>query len=225
MPFPFRAVAAVALVVAACRAPVPDTGVREACVVPRLAGQWRNTPSSARPADPVPRPSVLPIPPLTDAEAAAAGDCIRPALAAIAAKSDNAVLRESTAWPRFSRQFYASEHGRFIEVSGNAPASGYGRWEDGPRLPIGAVVKKQSFHVLHSGEVRPDNQFLIERMPAGYDERVGDWKYSAVGPDGVTIGESRGRNGDRVEFCVECHKSARRQDFLFFIPPDYRARS
>ena len=31
-------------------------------------------------------------------------------------------------------------------------------------------------------------------------------------------------SGDKVEFCVECHKSAWRQDFLFFIPPPYRAK-
>ena len=217
-------IAAATLVVTACRTTVPEPVSGSGCTVPRLAEQWRATPQSARPADPAPRPSVLPVPPLTDAEAAATGDCMRPALAAIASRSDNAVLRDSPSWPAFSRQFYASEHGRFLEVSGNALASGYGQWEDGPRLPVGAVVKKASFRVLHSGDVRPDNQFLIERMPPGYDPRVGDWKYTVIGPDGMTVGESRGRNGERVEFCVECHRSARRQDFLFFIPPDYRPR-
>ena len=69
-----------------------------------------------------------------------------------------------------------------------------------------------------------DPQFVIERMPKGYDERVGDWKFTLIAPNGAIVGESRGRDGDKVEFCVECHKSAWRQDFLFFIPPPYRAK-
>jgi len=208
--------------IAACQ---PRTAtVSPGCTVPRIATAYERAPPTQRPADIPPRPSVLPTPELTDQEAAAVGDCMRPTLAALASASADLRLRGSGDWKRFSSQFYASEHGRYLEVAGNASAEPYLRYEDGPPLPVGAVITKRSYRVLQSGAVVVDPQFAMERMPKGYDERVGDWKFTLIAPDGSIVGDSRGRDGDKVEFCVECHKSAWRQDFLFFIPPPYRPK-
>jgi len=199
--------------------PAPD------CTVPRIAAAYERMPATQRPADVSPRPSLLPTPELTDQEAASVGDCMRPRLVALANASGDLRLKGSGEWRHFSGQFYSSEHGRYLEVAGNAAAAGFLKFEDGPPLPVGAVVTKRSYRVLQSGAVVVDPQFVIERMPKGYDNRVGDWKFTLIAPNGTIVGESRGRDGDKVEFCVECHKSAWRQDFLFFIPPPYRAKS
>jgi len=194
------------------------------CTVPRITSAYERLPPAQRPADVPARPSALPTPELSDAEAEAAGACVRPALLAAAAHSGDARLSGSEGWKRFSTVFYQSEHGLYIELTGNALAEGYLEFEDGPALPVGAVVLKRGFIARQSGEAIPDAQFTIEKMPAGYDPRVGDWKFTLIA-GGTVIGESRGRNGDKVEFCVECHKSAWRQKFLFFIPPEYRPKN
>lgn len=213
------------LCVAACQPQRAEVAPANRCAVPRIAASFEQLPPASRPADEAPRAGVLPTPALSDAEGMAAGDCIRPLLLQIAAGSDNAQLRGSTGWTRVSTQFYRSEHGRYIEVAVNPLAVGYLRFEDGPPLPVGAVIKKHSFRAFQSGAVRPGPQFLAEKMPPGYDPRVGDWKFTLIGDTGTTVGETRGRDGDKVEYCVECHKSAWRQNFLFFVPPDYRQRN
>ena len=221
------AIAAVAalLALAACERAAVVADPDRRCTVPRIVEEARRTPLGRLPPDDVPTPGMLPTPELSPAEAAAAGDCIRPILFDIARKSDSERLRSSTDWLRVGTQFYRSEHGRYLEVSVNALAAGYKLFEDGPRLPVGAVIKKQGYTVLRTGAVVAGPQFLMERMPSGYDERIGDWKFTLINGTGSVVGETRGRDGEKVEFCVECHRSARRQDFLFFVPPDYRPKS
>ncbi len=211
--------------VAACQPQPAAVATSESCVVPRISSSFERLPPAARPADETPRAGALPTPVLSDAEGVAAGDCIRPALFRIAAGSSEAQLRDSVGWTRIGTQFYRSEHGRYIEVATNALAAGYRRFEDGPPLPVGAVIKKHSFRAFQSGAIRPGPQFLMEKMPPGYDPRVGDWRFTLIADTGATVGETRGRGGEKVEYCVACHRSARRQDFLFFIPPDYRAKN
>jgi hypothetical protein len=186
---------------------------------------FERTPVAQRPADVPPRAGLLPTPEMSDAEAEAAGACIRPVLLAAAAKSGDPRLGGSADWRRFSTVFYRSEHGRYLEVTGNALAEGYLKFEDGPSLPPGAVILKRSFIARQSGAVAAAAQFVIEKMPPGYDPRVGDWKFTLISETGAIVGESRGRDGDKVEYCVECHKSSWRQGFLFFIPPEYRPKN
>lgn len=211
-------------VVAACQPQTATVAPPGECAAPRIAVAYERMPATQRPADVPPRPSLLPTPELTDQEAAAVGDCMRPRVIALANASGDLRLKGSGEWRRFSSQFYSSEHGRYLEVAGNAAAEEFLKFEDGAPLPVGAVVTKRSYRVLQSGSVVIDPQFVIERMPKGYDERVGDWKFTLIAPSGEIVGESRGQNWDKVEFCVECHKSAWRQDFLFFVPPPYRPK-
>lgn len=218
------ALIAIATVIAACQKQTATVAPAAGCAVPRIAAGFERLPPVQRPADVPMQPGLLPTPALTDAEAVAAGDCVRPALLALAAAGSDSRLAGSGSWQRFSSQFYSSEHGRYLEVAGNAAAAGYLRYEDGPPLPVGSVIIKRSFRAFQSGAVVPNAQFVIEKMPPGYDPRVGDWKFSLIAPDGAFVGESRGRDGDKVEYCVDCHKSAWRQGFLFFIPPPYRAK-
>jgi hypothetical protein len=214
-----------ALSLMACQPQSAGNAPATGCAVPRIAAAFAETPASQRPADVPLRAGILPTPEMSDAEAEAAGACIRPALLALAAKSGDSRLTGSADWRRFSTVFYRSEHGRYLEVTGNQLAAGYLKFEDGPPLPVGAIVMKRSFRALQSGAVVPNAQFTIEKMPPGYDDRVGDWKFTLISDAGAIVGESRGRDGDKVEYCVECHKSAWRQGFLFFIPPEVRPKN
>ncbi|MSP50541.1 MAG: hypothetical protein EXQ95_14615 [Alphaproteobacteria bacterium] len=222
---PHNYVAVAVLVLAACQAHTSAVSPLAGCTVPRIAAEFERMPATQRPADVSPSVSVLPTPVIDDAETIAAGDCIRPLLLAVAETSGDPRLKGSGDWRRFSTQFFRSEHGRYLEVAGNPLAAEYMQSEDGPTLPVGAVVTKRSFQAMQSGVMVPGPQFVIEKMPSGYDERVGDWKFTLISDAGVIVGDTRGRDGDKVEFCVECHKSAWRQRFLFFVPPDYRAKN
>lgn len=222
MPLLLRALCGslILLILAACQPHSRAAG--DSCSVSRIAEEARR--AGAPPPDDVPKPGVLPTPALHAPEAKAAGDCIRPLLLAIAAANPDPALRSSTGWRAFSTQFYRSEHGRYLEVLGNPLAADYLKFEDGPVLPVGAIVKKHSYTALQSGAVVAGPQFLMEKMPAGYETRVGDWKFTLFAGDGRMIGETGGQDREKVEFCIECHKGARRQDFLFFVPPDYRPK-
>lgn len=214
---------ALVLALSACEASPPAGGER--CAVKRLTELTARTAPKDRAPDDVPQPSVLPTPVLSDAEAAATGDCLRPGLEALAAAGDVPAMQGSS-WRRFSTQFFRSEHGRYLEVLGNPLAAEYGRrWEDSIPLPVGAIVKKHSFTVRQSGQVMFGPQFTMEKLPPGTAPQANDWRFALIDGNGVTIGETGGRNSDSVAFCVTCHRSAWRQDFLFFVPPAYRPRS
>jgi hypothetical protein len=220
-----RAVLALAaLALAACQPRTQIEADAGRCVVVRLDEDARRASMTDGPVDEAPRPNLLPTPVLTAQEESAAGDCIRPTLHAVARTSSNERLRESVDWRPFATHAFRSEHGFYLEIFGNAPAAGYMRFEDGSPLPVGAAVKKHAFRVLRTGDVVAGPQFLMERMPAGYDPRVGDWKFTLIDPTGRTVGESRSLDGERVEFCVACHRGAWRQDFLIFPPPTHRPR-
>jgi hypothetical protein len=215
---------ALLLILAACEtAPLPGA---DRCAVARLVEYASRIAPKDLPPDDTPQPSVLPTPVLSDAEAAATGDCMRPGLEARAAASDVPAMRPAAPWQRFSTQFFRSEHGRYLEVWGNPQAADYARrWEDSIPLPAGAIVKKHGYTVLQSGEVVFGPQFTMEKRPAGTAPQANDWRFALIDGNGATIGETGGRNSDAVAFCIACHKSAWRQDFLFFVPPPYRQRS
>jgi hypothetical protein len=215
---------AMLLFLPACEASPPASADR--CAVSRLVAHASRMAPGLLPPDDAPRPSVLPTPVLSDGEAAATGDCMRPGLESRAAASDVPAMRPAAPWHRFSTQFFRSEHGRYLEVWGNPLAADYARrWEDSIPLPVGAIVKKHGFTVLQSGETVYGPQFTMEKLPAGAAPQANDWRFALIDGSGATIGETGGRNSDAVAFCIACHRSAWRQDFLFFVPPPYRPRS
>ena len=67
-----------------------------------------------------------------------------------------------------------------------------------PVLVFSAGVGDLGYALAFQEVVEPvlrqfDPQFVIERMPKGYDERVGDWKFTLIAPSGMIVGESRGQ--------------------------------
>jgi len=199
-----------AALIAAC-APVADGAA--ACRVVRAAG----TPTASL--------GGLGNPPmqLDPAEIDAMADCLAPALDTALARARDATIRATRGWRAMSRTYMASEHGMFLKVYANAAAaSDYAKAERGGRLPQGAAILKRSFRVDMEGSAAAGPVFVMERMAPGYDPTTNDWRFAVTAPDGQRMGESGGQNAPAVAFCADCHKSARVQDFLFFVPPRFR---
>ena len=160
---------------------------------------------------------------LTQAEIDAMAACLAPALDAALARAEDATIRATRGWRTMSTSYTASEHGMFLQVYANASAAAdYAKAERGGRLLPGAAILKRSFRMGADGTASAGPIFVMERMAPGYDPSTNDWRFAVTTPEGKRMGESGGENAPAVAFCAGCHKSARVQDFLFFVPPRQR---
>jgi hypothetical protein len=198
-------------------APVGPAGgpLSTACAVPRLAA----TPDPPKRAN---APGNPPAPVLTAAELTGLADCVRPALAAAMRDSEAPAARAYASWPRYSSRPFGSEHGSYLEIFANDKASAFGRFEDAGVLPDCAIVVKHHFSVSGTGAVSRGPLLTMQKMQPGFNPPTADWRFTMITPDGKIAGETAGRNATAVDFCLECHKAAWRQDFLMFVPPEFR---
>ena len=129
-------------------------------------------------------------------------------------------------WARFSTAPYLSAtHGnKYINNFANDTARAYERFEDAGEMPVGSVIVKDSFSVTASHEILLGPLFLMEKMPAGFNEVSGDWKYTQIQPDGTVLGETNGEGSDAVRYCICCHAAVEEQDNLFYVPRRYRKK-
>ena len=166
---------------------------------------------------------------MTDAEAKAAYDCAKGAMGAGYAKSKLtsdtglAIAAQYQDWQQYSRRAYVSDThgGRFVQNYGNTIAKAYSKYEDVGRMPTGAVLAKDSFHV-RGGKVVAGPLFVMEKMAANFSTQSGNWRYTLVMPDGKVIGTTNGKGSNNVEFCIGCHISAEDTDSLMFLPDEHR---
>jgi hypothetical protein len=164
---------------------------------------------------------------LTDAEAAAAYDCVLKDMKAAYGKSGVPAAKTYTNWRRYSRVAYTSAtHGnRFVQNYANTAGRSYGAFEKSGVMPTGAVLAKDSFSVTPKGKIGLGPFFLMEKMKAGFNKASGDWKYTMVMPNGAVMGVTNGRNSKGMVFCYECHMAvAEEQDSMMFLPEEYRAK-
>lgn len=205
-----------ATLAAACtsRGGGPSAAV-EACTVQRLRAQ----PAAADTL------GGLGTPPdhLDAAEVAATAACLAPALDAALAAAQDPVLRGAADWAPMSKAYRGSEHGMFLQVYANeAAAASYRNYERGAPIPLGGTVLKRSFRVAADGTAAPYALFVMERMAPGFSPDTNDWRFALIGPDGRTVGATNGPDDAKVRYCAQCHATARRQDFLLFVPPGLR---
>ncbi len=141
------------------------------------------------------------------------------------AAAEHPAARDYRNWPRYNTTPYLSvTHGNvYLNNYANEAAEAYGRFEKGGRLPVGAILAKDSFVAERSGEIRPGPLFLMEKMGEGFNYVSGDWRHIMIMPDGVLFGETHGEDAERVEYCIGCHLAAERHDHLFFVPARFRA--
>jgi hypothetical protein len=149
---------------------------------------------------------------------------VRKSMAAGYPLSGLAVARDYQGWRRYNSTPYLSvTHGNhFLNNYANGIASAYGEYEGAGRLPVGAVIAKDSFAVVDSGGILLGPLFIMEKMPQGFSYVSGDWKFTLVKPDGTVFGETNGPGAGRVEYCIACHLARERFDHLYFIPKDFR---
>jgi hypothetical protein len=159
---------------------------------------------------------------LTQADIDRTAACLGPAMdRAFAGLRDRALVGK--VWTPMSNAYRASEHGTFLQVFADAAAApSYARYEQGPRMAEGATVIKRAFRVEADGRARAYRVYIMERMRAGYEAGINDWRFAVYEPDGALVGETGGQGNARVRFCAECHAAGRAQDFLLFVPPAYR---
>lgn len=142
-------------------------------------------------------------------------------------RSEVSVAGVYQSWRRYNTTPYFSlSHGNhYLNNYANAKASAYGMFERAGKLPVGAVIAKDSFSVATSREIVLGPLFIMEKMPAGFNDVTGDWKYIQIQPDGTVLGETNGYGAKRVEYCIACHLAAVKHDHLYFVPKEYRIRS
>ena len=138
--------------------------------------------------------------------------------------SKHPVAAEYHTWARFNTAPYLSvTHGnKYINNFANEIATSYARFEEAGTFPVGSVIAKDSFSVTESHEILLGPLFVMEKMPEGFNEISGDWKYIQIQPDGTVLGETKGEGADAVKYCIACHAAVEQQDHLFFVPRSYR---
>ena len=162
---------------------------------------------------------------LTAGEARKAYDCLIKDLVAGYSKSGLTVAGHYKDWKNFSNQPYVSDThgGRYVNNYGNSLASSYGKYEKAGRMPVGALLAKDSFVAKANGKLAAGPLFLMEKMPAGFNTDSGNWRYTMVLPNGQVFGTTNGAGSAKMKFCYECHMSvAEEQDSLMFLPDEYR---
>ncbi len=161
---------------------------------------------------------------LTLEEAQTIYDELRKTMGSGYALSDLPAVKEYQRWRRYNTTPYRSaSHGqRFLNNYANAKGEAYGMFEKAGRLPVGAVIAKDSFTVTEKGAVSAGPLFIMEKMPQGFNYVSGDWRYTMIMPDGSIFGETKGENTEAVKFCISCHLAAEKNDHLQFMPNEVR---
>lgn len=163
---------------------------------------------------------------LTDGEARTVYACLKAELAAAYAKSNHPVAKAYAKWKRYNTVSYTSAtHGsRFVNNYGNAKASDYSKYDQVKRMPVGAILAKDSFVVQAGGKVALGPLFLMEKMAKGWNKASGDWRYTMIMADGTITGVTKGKGSANMEFCYGCHMAAAEKDSLMFMPEQYRVK-
>jgi hypothetical protein len=161
---------------------------------------------------------------LTPQEAVYVYDIIEDALAVGYKRSGHAVAHAYQGWRRHNTAPYLSvSHGNhYLNNYANLLAQAYGTFEGAGTMPVGAVIAKDSFSVTETRGIVLGPLFIMEKMPAGFSDVTGDWRFTQILPDGTLLGETNGHGAERVEYCIHCHLTAEKHDYLFFVPQEYR---
>ncbi|NQW09538.1 MAG: cytochrome P460 family protein [Alphaproteobacteria bacterium] len=163
---------------------------------------------------------------VTDAEAEAAYECIKPRMTGRYGKSDEMGAKEYPGWPKYNTVAYpSSTHGgRFVNNYGNDVGAAYGKFEKSGTMPQGAVLVKDSFGINKKGEVKLGPLFTMIKMESGFNAESKDWRYALIFPNGKLMGATGGQNSKKLGFCINCHVAAAETDSMFFMPEEYRGK-
>lgn len=128
-------------------------------------------------------------------------------------------------WHLYNDSPYRSDtHGnRYVNNYANTIArrGGYGRLQEGDKMPAGSIIAKDSLTITRLGQRRPGALFIMEKLHPGESPSTGDWRYVMIMPDGSYFGDTLGPTAANIGFCFNCHKKRADTDYLFFIPRSF----
>ena len=136
----------------------------------------------------------------------------------------------ATKWKGFTRvstQPYtsATHGGRMVQnLVNKIGRNAYKKFDDVKAVPIGTTIAKPSFTVGKDGEAKLGPLFIMEKMTNGFNADTANWRYAAILPGGGTMGVTKATNSAGVTFCHECHVSGEDNDYLLFLPEEYRMK-
>jgi hypothetical protein len=154
-------------------------------------------------------------------------DCLKTEMIAGYRKSKDRFAGAYGKWPTFNATPYVSDtHGARLVNNYASPtvAKAYGLFEKLRKMPTGSLLAKDSFTVTSAGAGAPGPVFLMEKMVKGWNAETADWKYTMVMPGGDVFGRTKGTNAQGMAFCHECHVASEDNDFMMFMPEEFRKK-
>lgn len=161
---------------------------------------------------------------LDQAEALTIYDNVADRMAKGYAASGDTTAKAYREWRLYNTAPYRSAtHGnRYVNNYVNPIGKAYGTMKRGDRLPAGTIIAKDSLTVTSKRDVFAGALFIMERLATGANPKTGDWRYKMIMPDGSLFGDTKGVGAEKVAFCHDCHVAASDDDYLFFMPEEYK---
>jgi hypothetical protein len=108
--------------------------------------------------------------------------------------------------------------GGYISVYVNRPGSQPLLNVAHPRFPVGSVIVKEKR--VKADDPHPLLMTVMEKKPAGFAPKDGDWEYSVYLPGGKQVKPTT------VENCRSCHAQVKETDFVFrsYLPDNVQSR-
>ncbi len=94
---------------------------------------------------------------------------------------------------------------------------------DFKKYPIGSLFLKEHFNAKDDKREEGTILTLMEKLPEGYDDEYGNWKYIWVNSQsGAIIAEGNSSNELLYSSCIECHSNMSDRDYVFatYMQPD-----
>lgn len=165
---------------------------------------------------------------VTDDEARQAYGCAIRAMRQGYAQAENKNAKVYGDWSLFSTAPYLSKgHSkRYVSNYANKMAAAYySKYEQSGSYPVGSALAKDSFAVTGEGRVVFGALSLMEKMPTGFNPKVGDWRFTLILPDGRVFGATGSDDAYTVKFCQGCHiKAGAKHDYVYYPTEDYRRK-
>lgn len=161
---------------------------------------------------------------LSQQQANAIYDALKERMDALYAPADLDLIKGYQTWKRYnSAPYISATHGqRFVNNFVNEIGKDYGKLKSGERYPVGTVLAKDSITVTDDSKRFPGAMFVMEKLPEGRSPATADWRYVMVIPDGSVFGDTIGDEPELVEYCHVCHEAVADDDYVFYIPEEYR---
>lgn len=161
---------------------------------------------------------------MTPDEARKAYQALKERMAAGFGISDYPPAKDYQNWEVYNTAPYISAtHGqRYVNNYANELGKDYGKLEPGGKYPQGTVFAKDSISAVDKDHIFPGAIFFMEKLAKGASPETADWRYVMVLPLGALYGDTKGDKARNVRYCHACHIQKADDDFVFFVPENWR---